>query len=288
MSAGCPIGFPGRQSSRTFRFARWGKGGMRVRFLLVLGAALPGLLASLPARADYGVVSPDAIDFGKVLIQHDGDISVDHRPAEGGENGYTVSVGTGVTRWWDAVLELAYDHAPGVGQPSRMTQAVLTSTIELSEPGEAFIDAGLYVEYGQTVMRRNASGANEVTFGPAIGKDIGRTTHTINLFLTREVGPDQDSHGLDFNYAWQSRWNVWGPLSPALEIYGDAGPLGHMPRLSRQQVLAGPVALGSVGFEALGLGPAGRLRYEIGWLFGATPATANGTLRWHLELEIPF
>jgi hypothetical protein len=246
------------------------------------------LLAPRPAWADYSVVSPDAIDYGKLLIQHDGDILVGSRNTNGGAQGYTVSVGTGVTEWWDAVVELAYDHAPGDSQPSRMTQAVVTSTIELTEPGDDFVDAGVYLEYGQTVMHSNVQGSNEVTVGPTIGKDIGRTTHTVNLFVTRLLGPDVNSHGLDFNYAWQSRWNLWEMLSPAMEIYGDAGTFGHMPRLAQQQLLAGPVALGSIGFEQLGLGPAGRLRYEIGWLFGATPATATGTLRWHLEVEIPF
>ena len=245
-------------------------------------------LAPLRARADYGVVSPDAIDYGKLLIQQDGDVLVNRRTSNGGAQGYTISVGTGVTEWWDAVIELATDHAPGDGQPSRVTQAVVTSTIELTDPDEYFVDAGWYVEYGQTIRRSNAPGSNEVTFGPTIGKDVGRTTHTINLFFTQLVGPDQETRGLDFNYAWQSRWNLWEPLSPALEIYGDTGTLGHTQRLSEQQLLVGPVVFGSLGFEEIGLGPAGRLRYELGWLFGATAATAAGALRWHLELEIPF
>ena len=125
-------------------------------------------------------------------------------------------------------------------------------------------------------------------FGPIIAKDIGRTTHTINLFFTRQLGPDQTSHGLDFSYAWQSRWNIWAPLSPAIEIYGDAGTLGHVPRLSQQQLLAGPVGVGVLRLDQLGLGHGGKLKYEIGWLFGTTPVTARGTLRWRLELEIPF
>ena len=61
-----------------------------------------------------------------------------------------------------------------------------------------------------------------------------------------------------------------------------------MPGLANQQVLAGPVAVGSLNLNELGLGHAGKLKYELGWLFGATPATAAGTLRWRLELEIPF
>ena len=252
-----------------------------------LAAAL-ALLAPLRARADYGVISPDAIDFGHLVIQHDGDVVHDRRPGTGGAQGYTVSIGTGVTEWWDCVVELGYDHAPGGNQPSRLTQAVIESTFELTEPGEAFVDVGLYVEYGQTVIHQNIQGANELTVGPAIGKDIGATTHTLNLMFTRLLGPEQTSHGLEFSYAWQSRWNTWEWLSPAVEIYGDAGVLGRMPPLRHQQLLAGPVAIGSVGFDDLGLGHAGRLKYEIGWLFGATQATAGGTLRWHAELEIPF
>jgi hypothetical protein len=246
------------------------------------------LVVPVRARADYGMVSPDAIDFGKLVFQHDGDTVYDRRSSTGGAQGYTVSVGTGVTQWWDCVVELGYDHGPAGDQPSRLTQAVIESTFELSRPGEAFVDASLYVEYGQTVMHSNASGANEFTIGPAIGKDIGPTTHTLNLFVTRLLGPDQNKPGLDVSYAWQSRWNVWGPLSPAIEVYGEAGTLGHMPRFSQQQLLAGPVVLGSVGFEDLGLSGAGELKYELGWLFGATQATAAGTLRWHLEVEIPF
>ncbi len=63
----------------------------------------------------------------------------------------------------------------------------------------------------------------------------------MNLFLTRQLGPDQTSQGLDFSYAWQSRWNLWAPLSPAIEIYGDTGTLGSSPGFSQQQLLVGPV-----------------------------------------------
>jgi len=77
-------------------------------------------------------------------------------------------------------------------------------------------------------------------------------------------------------------------LSPAIEIYGDTGTLGSTPGFSRQQFLTGPVGVGRLNLNDLGLGRAGQIKYEIGWLFGATPATARGTLRWRLELEIPF
>jgi hypothetical protein len=81
---------------------------------------------------------------------------------------------------------------------------------------------------------------------------------------------------------------LWAPLSPATDIYGDAGNLGSVPRLSQQQLIVGPVTVGSLNLHQLDLGNAGRLKYEMDWLFGATQSSPAGTLRWHLELEIPF
>jgi hypothetical protein len=159
---------------------------------------------------------------------------------------------------------------------------------QLTEPGRYFADLGFYVEYGQSLTRGQYASSNQVTFGPVIAKDIGRTTTTINLFFTRQLGPDQTTQGLDFSYAMQTRWNIWQPLSPAIEVYGDTGVLGSVPRLSQQQLLVGPVGVGSLRLAQLGLGSAGKLKYEAGWLFGTTPASPQGALRWRLELEIPF
>lgn len=246
------------------------------------------LLVPVSGRADYHVVSPYEIDLGELEIEHNGDAAFDRRPSLSGAQSYTVELGTGLTSWWHSEIELGFDRDPGFNQPTLLTQAVWENMVQLTEPGEEFADLGFYIEYGQSLTRGVHAGPNQVTFGPVIAKDIGRTTHTLNLFFSRELGPDQDTHGLDVSYAWQSRWNIWAPLSPAIEIYGDAGAVGSMPGLSQQELLVGPVAVGSLRLNELGLGHAGKLKYEIGWLFGATPATASGTLRWRMELEIPF
>ena len=253
----------------------------------VLAATL-AILAPVNARADYHVVSPYEIDLGELEIEHNGDAVFDRRPDQRGASSYTTELGTGLTAWWHSEIELGFDRAPGDNQPTLLTQAVWENMVQLTEPGERFADVGFYFEYGQSLTRGAAAASNQITFGPVIAKDIGRTTHTLNLFFTRQLGPDQTSQGLDLSYAWQSRWNIWTPLSPAIEIYGDTGALGATPGLSRQQLLAGPVGVGLLRLNDLGLGHAGKLKYEVGWLFGATPATARGTLRWRLEVEVPF
>lgn len=258
------------------------------RLMFGLAAALALLAPLREARADYHIFSPYEIDLGELEIEHNGDAVFDRRPAQAGAASYTLELGTGLTSWWHSEIELGWDRDPGSAQPTLLTQLVTENMFQLTEPGEDFFDTGFYFEYGQSMTRGIHAGPNEMTFGPAIGKDIGRTTSIVNLFFTRQLGPDQTSHGLDFNYAWQTRWNLWRPLSPAIEVYGDMGTLGSVPRFSQQQLLVGPVALGQLSLYQLGLGRAGQFKYELGWLFGATDASARGTLRWRLEVEIPF
>jgi len=250
--------------------------------------AVLALLAPHPSCADFRVVSPSGIDLGELEIEHNGSAVFDRRPDANGARSSTLEIGTGLTSWWHSEIELAFERATGVGQPTLLSSVVSENLFQLTEPGEYFADFGFYVEYGQSLTRGRYASSNQITFGPVVAKDIGRTTTTVNLFFTRQLGPDQTTQGLDFSYAWQTRWNVWRPLSPAIEIYGDTGVLGSVPRLSKQQLLVGPVGVGSLPLSQLGLGEGGKLKYEIGWLFGATSASPQGALRWRLEVEIPF
>ena len=253
----------------------------------VLTAALV-MVAPVAAHADFHVVSPYEIDLGELEIEHNGDAVFDRRADQRGATSYTTELGTGLTPWWHSEIEFGFDRDPGANQPTLLTAAVWENMIQLTEPGEQFADFGFYFEYGQSLTRGAAAGPNQITFGPVIAKEIGRTVHTLNLFFTRQLGPDQTTQGLDLSYAWQSRWNIWAPLSPAIEIYGDTGTLGSVQPISKQQLLVGPVGVGVLKLSQLGLGHGGNVKYEFGWLFGATPATARGTLRWRLEVEVPF
>jgi len=256
--------------------------------LIWIIAVAPVLLAPPATADDIHIWSPYDIDVHELEIEHNGAASFDHLPDNNGATAYTLEIGTGLTPWWETEIEFGFGREPGVNQPTLFTRIVTENIFQLTEPGEYFADFAFFLEYGQSMTAGRHAAANEVTFGPLIAKDTGPFTHTVNLFLTRELGPNQTTHGLDFSYAWQTRWNLWAPLSPAIEIYGDAGTLGRNPRLSQQGLRIGPVAIGSLRLNQLGLGHAGRLKYEPGWLFGATQATPQGTLRWRLEVEIPF
>jgi hypothetical protein len=130
------------------------------------------------------VVSPLEIDLGELEIEHNGSDSVDHRFGVGGQQSCTMELGTGLTPWWHSEIELGFDNDPGNSQPTLLTQLVTENTFQLTEPGEAIADFAFYVEYGQSMTHGSFAASNELTFGPVISKDIGRTTHTVNLFLT--------------------------------------------------------------------------------------------------------
>ena len=246
------------------------------------------VLAPGYAHADFRVVSPYEIDNGEIEIEHNGSAVFDRRPDTNGSRSYTLEFGTGLTSWWHSEIELGFERDTGSGQPTLLNQIVTENMFQVTQPGQYFADFGFYIEYGQSMTRGQYAASNQVTFGPIVAKDIGRTTNTLNLFFSRQLGPNQTSQRMDFTYAWQTRWNIWQPLSPAIEIYGDAGSLGASPRLQQQQLMIGPVGVGSVHLNDLGLGKGGKLKYELGWLFGATSASPQGALRWRLEVEIPF
>lgn len=259
------------------------------RLHLTASITLLALLAAGSAHADYHIISPYEVDVGELEIEHNGSAALDHRKDFGGANSYTSEFGTGLTPWWHSEVELGFDRDSGSDQPTLLREMVWENMIQVTEPGAAFFDTGVYFEYSQSLTSGQFKGSNQVTFGPVVAKEIGRTIHTANLLFTRTVGPNQTTRDLDMSYRWQSRWNLWAPLSPAIEAYGDVGTLSSVPGFARQQFLVGPVAIGALKFSQLGWGNSGgKLKYEAGWLFGATRATAEGTLRWRAEVELPF
>jgi hypothetical protein len=259
-----------------------------MRNALVLSAALLALAIPRLAHADYQVRSPDEIDLGEIEIESNGDAVIDNREDHTGATSYTAELGTGLTPWWHAELELGMDRDPGFDEPTLVREAVFENTFQFTSPGENFVDVGFYFEYSQSLTRNENASSNSALFGPLFQKDIGRTTETLNLLLERQFGPNQDAQGMDFSYAFQSRWNLWGPLSPGIEIYGDTGTFGAPSNFQDQQLLVGPVIVGALPLSQLGLGHAGQFKYNLGYLVGATNGSDRGTFKWNLEVEIPF
>jgi hypothetical protein len=109
--------------------------------------------------------------------------------------------------------------------------------------------------------------------------------HTLNLFWEKQVGSKAEPIDT-VSYAWQTRYRLNQYFQPGFEFYGEIEDVNNPGRFNQQQFRVGPMFAGSASLaDVFGKG---KLKYEAGYLFGATSETEKGTLRTRLEIEIPF
>jgi hypothetical protein len=247
-----------------------------------IGLVVVSALVGPQARADLQVRMPQ-VDFRELEFEHNGLISF--APKGSGlerAQSYTNEIGYGVLPWWQ--IELEGEMASGGGQHLTWNAVTLENIFQLTEPGEYFFNLGFFAEYSQSTLRGQP---NSVTFGPIIQKELNDvfgmdTVHTLNLFLSRDVGHDA-TRQTGFSYAWQSLIRTHPLISPGVEFYGFIPDVTHAGPSTQQQHLLGPVLAGGVNFA-----PYGNLKYEVGYLFGVTPNSGRSAIRWRLEYEIAF
>ena len=69
-------------------------------------------------------------------------------------------------------------------------------------------------------------------------------------------------------------------FEPGFEAYGELGEVSDFLPSDEQDHRIGPVIFG-----ALPITPTTKIQYELGYLFGLTDGSPDGTLRWQLEYE---
>jgi len=244
--------------------------------------ALAAILLARPAFADLQVRMPQ-VDYRELEFEHNGLVTFDAKgsPLRNAQS-YTNAIGYGVLPWWE--IELEGEMASGGGQHLTWNAVTMENTFQLTEPGQYFFNLGFFFEYSQSTLRGEPSG---VTFGPIIQKELNdvlglNTLHTLNLFLSRDIGHDA-TKATGFEYAWQSLIETHPLISPGVEFYGNIADIAHAGPTEEQQHWVGPVLAGGANFA-----PYGKLNYEIGYLFGLTPASGRSAVRWKLEYELSF
>jgi hypothetical protein len=249
-------------------------------FCLALGAL--SLMIARPAFAELQVRMPQ-VDYLELEFEHNGLVTFGPKgsPQDHAQS-YTNAIGYGVLPWWE--IELEGELASGGGQHLTWNAATLENTFQITQPGQYFFNLGFFLEYAQSTLSNEPSA---VTFGPIIQKELYNvlgldTLHTVNIFFSRDVGHDA-TKATAFSYAWQSLILTHPLISPGVEFYGTIDDLAHPGPTSQQQHSVGPVLAGAVNFA-----PYGKLKYEVGYQFGLTPAFGRGGVRWKLEYEIVF
>ena len=248
-----------------------------VPFLLA-AAILPMATA---AKADLKVRLPH-VGWGELEFEHNGLVTFAAKGAPGDRAGsFTNSIAYGLTPWWQIELEAEAATAPG--RSATWNALTLENTFQLTERGQYLFDVGFFMEYSHATGK----GADSVKFGPILHREINNvfgidTAHTLNVFVARDVGPNA-SRDTTLQMAWQSVARLHPLFAPGIEYFAEIAKVAHTGTYDQQQHFAGPVLTGAQSFA-----PFGKLKYQVGYLFGTTTATPKSAIRWKLEYEIRF
>jgi FTR1 family protein len=236
--------------------------------LVLLGAA--AALLSRPAHAGPDKVYSPIVQKGELELEHRGILDADH------EAGFLYELGYGLTDNWFASILVEGAKQPGM--PYRSEVVGFENIIQLTEPGQYFVDVGLYLEYEVA-----AHGGEPDMFEGKIllEKTTGRFVHTANLIFENQTGSGA-APGTFFEFAWQSRYLYRPELQFGVQGFSEFGQIGHFGPLGLQQHHAGPALFGKFR-----MGKKSFLVYEAAYLIGLTSATPNA-FRWLLEYEHYF
>lgn len=255
------------------------KNAVKTAALCVLGVAAGTALAPVgTARAGEFTVYAPYVEKGEAEVEYQGFRTFDGDPSKDNAQGHEVGLGYGVTDYWST--EFSGNWTKDAGGTTHFDATEWENIFQLTEQGRYFADFGLYAEYEH--VRNRSNDADEIAFGPLIAKDIGQTSNTINVIFERQLGAHAEG-GVGLTYRLQSRWRLDPLFEPAIEAYGEFGRVNDFEAGRDQEHRIGPAFQGAVAAPA---GLPGKLRYDVGYLFGVTQATSDGTLKATLEYEL--
>jgi hypothetical protein len=211
---------------------------------------------------------------GEVELETRGIITYDPDDAKNDERKLKHSVGAGVTDRWFAELNGEWEHEPG--EETVFEAYAFENIFQLFEQGKYWLDAGLYLEYERP---KDHDDPEKIEYKALLQKAFGPTLNTVNFNFENEVGSNAEG-GTEFAYAWQTRVRCRPQFEPGFEAYGTLGEVGDLLPSKAQEHRIGPVIFGAIPIT-----PMTKIQYELGYLFGLTDGTPDGTLRWQLEYE---
>lgn len=248
------------------------------RLAMKLFLSLLLLLFAVPAFAQ-NVKTPN-VEKGLFELEEKGRYFIDSAAAKDDKKELEFNVSYGVTDRWKTKLEATVDEDKAGDLTYRRTKFENVLQLTSSKDG-FFADTALYNDVS---FSDRSDSSHDVTFGLLGRKDIGVTTNTANFYVKKDWG-DTALNGTSIMYRWQTRYNLMKAFQPGFEILGDTKRRDAF----RDQTLGiGPAAFGSIGLDAFGGDKNQKIGYDLTYAFGATPATADGTLKWKLKYAIQF
>lgn len=223
------------------------------------------------ASAIKKVYSP-IVEGGEFEVETRGSVDFDERASRDNKQKQKYAVGYGVTNRWFTELYGEIEKDPA-DDHFDLTAVEWENRYQVFEQGQYWLDAGLYFAYETTVMEKTA---DKIEGKILLEKPLGDFLHTANIIFEQEVGggATADTEG---GLALSSRYRWKKYFEPGFEWHAGFGELNGGTAYQEQKHQGGPVFYGKFGDH---------IKYDVGYLFGATDAAPDGMLKWILEYEI--
>ncbi|TMH36448.1 MAG: hypothetical protein E6H66_04935 [Betaproteobacteria bacterium] len=181
-------------------------------------------------------------------------------------------VGYGVTSWWKTELGAGTTRLPN--ESYKLDEIEWENIFALTEPGQYWLDLGLFVE----LAHDHPDGRNAIAIGPMFQKEIESMQANLNVFFERELGAGADP-GAAVNYEWQLKWRGDRRFEPGVQGFGTLGTTNNFGHETASRI--GPALFGQVS-----TGLRSKFKYDAAVMFGLNNNTPNTTLRFQIEYEL--
>lgn len=245
-------------------------------FLLILACSI--VFSKKVFADDMKVYSPIVVK-GEKEIEVQGSYDFDNRDTKRNARGQGYSFGYGVTDWWATELGGNMEQAPdenGIMSKPIFTHLEWENRFQLTQQGEYWVDVGALLEYEQTFKHTET---DNIEAKILLEKTFSKFVHTVNFVLEKEVRTYEDDvkpAPPEARVAWSSKY-IWKPyLEPGFEYHADFGVVKFHNPYKEQGHQVGPNLYGRITKN---------IKYDIGYLFGISPASPDGQLKWVIEYE---
>jgi hypothetical protein len=200
----------------------------------------------------------------------------------------------GPTNWWLVQLTV------GLDQP--LQDDFEASDVEI-ETELALIkrkDDAIALSF-QTGYEKSTNGeADVLAFGPIVELASKMLLITLNPLFTDQVGPDRETEGLGFEYAWRAQHDFAKHWGVGVEMFGEIEDLSSAGPFNQQNHSLGPTLFWNPGNEAeseergsegdndnekVVSPPEMQLSFNVGVQFGLTDATSDTALKFQGSLS---
>jgi hypothetical protein len=235
-------------------------------------AALVLMLARAAFAAPGDYVHSPIVEYGEREIDVHGGYA---RSRDGTyESALSTGWGIGLQPWWFTEAYVKFEGA--TGEKFKAEAIEWENIFQFTETGRYPVDVGMLVEVERS--DDHAEGY-EVVYGPLFQGDVGEVQLNGNLLFESHVHATEETD-TELKYEWQAKLRWRREIEPGFQGFGEMGEWNHWAPTSEQSHVWGPAIFGKLKF-----GQRQALRYDAALLFGATPGSADRTLRFRVEYE---